>query len=47
MHSNRSCKFLSLLQYELKDILMEKLGIPSLIIEADHCDGRAYSDALG
>jgi len=45
MHSNRSCKFLSLLQYELKDILMEKLGIPSLIIEADHCDGRAYSDA--
>ncbi|MGQ9721329.1 MAG: 2-hydroxyacyl-CoA dehydratase subunit D [Candidatus Jordarchaeum sp.] len=45
MHSNRSCKFLSLLQYELKDILMEQLGIPSLIIEGDHCDGRAYSDA--
>jgi len=45
MHSNRSCKFLSLLQYELKDILMEELGIPSLILEGDHCDGRAYSDA--
>jgi benzoyl-CoA reductase/2-hydroxyglutaryl-CoA dehydratase subunit BcrC/BadD/HgdB len=45
MHSNRSCKFLSILEYELKDLLMEKLGIPSLIIEGDHCDGRAYSDA--
>ena len=44
MHSDRSCKAYSLMQYDLAKILAEESNIPVLIIEADHCDSRAYAD---
>ena len=44
-HSNRSCKRFSLGQYELKEALLQELGVPSLVIEADHSDPGVYSEA--
>jgi benzoyl-CoA reductase/2-hydroxyglutaryl-CoA dehydratase subunit BcrC/BadD/HgdB len=44
-HSNRSCKRLSLGQYELKEALLQERDIPSLIIEADQADPNAYSES--
>ena len=45
MHSNRSCKPYSVGQYDIRRIVTEQTGKPGLIIEADHCDPRAYDDA--
>ncbi len=45
MHSNRSCKPYSLGQYDLQKRVMDELGIPTLIIEADMVDERAFSEA--
>ncbi len=44
MHSNRSCRAYSFGQYELAKALMEKHDIPTLMIEADMNDSRAWSD---
>jgi bcr-type benzoyl-CoA reductase subunit B len=44
IHSARSCKPYSVGQYDLKRLLMERLGIPSVVIEADIADSRAYSE---
>jgi benzoyl-CoA reductase/2-hydroxyglutaryl-CoA dehydratase subunit BcrC/BadD/HgdB len=44
MHSNRSCKPYSLGQYDIRRIVSEATGVPGLVIEADHCDARAYSE---
>jgi bcr-type benzoyl-CoA reductase subunit B len=44
IHSARSCKPYSVGQYDLKRLLMERLGVPSVIIEADIADSRAYSE---
>lgn len=44
IHSARSCKPYSVGQYDLKRILMERLEIPSVVIEADITDFRAYSE---
>lgn len=44
IHSARSCKPYSVGQYDLKRLLLERLGIPSVIIEADITDSRAYSE---
>ena len=44
MHSDRSCKPYSFMQYDLARILTDERDIPTLIIEADHCDSRAYAD---
>ncbi len=44
IHSARSCKPYSVGQYDLKRLLTERLGIPSVIIEADIADSRAYSE---
>ncbi|HPO16208.1 MAG TPA: 2-hydroxyacyl-CoA dehydratase family protein [Candidatus Hydrogenedentes bacterium] len=44
MHSNRSCRAYSFGQYELAKRLMQKHGIPSLMLEADMNDSRAWSD---
>ncbi len=44
IHSARSCKPYSVGQYDLKRLLMERLGIPSVVIEADITDSRAYSE---
>lgn len=44
MHSNRSCKPYSFGQYDIKDEVSRRTGLPGLMIEADMCDTRAYSD---
>jgi len=44
IHSARSCKPYSVGQYDLKRLLMERLGLPSVVIEADITDSRVYSE---
>ena len=44
MHSARSCKPYSVGQYDLKRLLTDRLQIPSVVIEADIADPRAYSE---
>ncbi len=44
IHSARSCKPYSVGQYDQKRILLERLSIPSVVIEADIADERAYSE---
>lgn len=44
IHSARSCKPYSVGQYDLKRLLMDRLGVPSVVIEADITDARAYSE---
>ncbi len=44
VHSDRSCKPYSVGQYDLKRLLGERLGINSVVIEADMTDSRAYSE---
>ena len=44
IHSARSCKPYSVGQYDIKRLLMERLNIPSVVIEADITDFRAYSE---
>ncbi len=45
MHSNRSCKPYSLGQYDLQKMVMDQLGIPTLIIEADMVDERHFAES--
>ena len=42
IHSARSCKPYSVGQYDLARILMDRLAIPSVVIEADITDSRVY-----
>jgi benzoyl-CoA reductase/2-hydroxyglutaryl-CoA dehydratase subunit BcrC/BadD/HgdB len=44
VHSARSCKPYSVGQYDLARLLRERLGIPSVIIEADITDYRVFSE---
>ena len=44
IHSARSCKPYSVGQYDMKRLLMERLGVPSVVIEADITDSRVYSE---
>ncbi len=44
MHSNRSCKPYSLGQYDIMRQVSQRSGVPGVIIEADMCDSRAYSE---
>jgi benzoyl-CoA reductase/2-hydroxyglutaryl-CoA dehydratase subunit BcrC/BadD/HgdB len=44
IHSARSCKPYSVGQYDLKRLLMKRVGVPSVIIEADITDSRVYSE---
>ncbi|NIO04175.1 MAG: 2-hydroxyglutaryl-CoA dehydratase [Proteobacteria bacterium] len=44
IHSARSCKPYSVGQYDMKRLLMERLGVLSVIIEADITDFRVYSE---
>jgi len=43
MHCNRSCKPYSLGQYAIKRAVMERTGLPGLIIESDMCDARSFA----
>jgi bcr-type benzoyl-CoA reductase subunit B len=45
MHSNRSCKPYSFGQYDIRRIIQEKRGIPTLMLEADMVDERSFSES--
>lgn len=44
LHSDRSCKPYSIGQLSQRDELSRELGIPALLIEADHNDPRSFSE---
>jgi bcr-type benzoyl-CoA reductase subunit B len=44
VHSARSCKPYSVGQYDIRRLLMARLGIPSVVIEADIADSRVFSE---
>jgi bcr-type benzoyl-CoA reductase subunit B len=44
-HSNRSCKPYSLGQYDIQKLIQKKVGIPTLMIEADMVDERMFSES--
>lgn len=44
-HQNRSCKRFSMGQRDLARTIQEKIGVPSLFIESDMADPRAYAEA--
>lgn len=46
-HSDRSCKPFSLVQPELKRLLQERKGVPSLLLEGDHNDQRLFDRQRG
>ena len=43
-HSNRSCRPYSLGQYDIKEMLTERTGVPGILIEADMNDERTYAE---
>lgn len=45
LHSNKSCLPITLGQMDVERALQEELGVPSVIIEADHMDPRNFSIA--
>lgn len=45
LHSNKSCAPISLGQMDIKRALQDELGIPSVVIDADHMDERNFSMA--
>ncbi|MBW2277755.1 MAG: 2-hydroxyacyl-CoA dehydratase, partial [Deltaproteobacteria bacterium] len=47
LHSDRSCKPYSLGQIDQRDRLVNEVGVPALLLEADHSDPRSYSDEQG
>lgn len=46
IHSNRSCKADSLGSLDLQRVVESRLGVPVLMLEGDHTDPRAVSDAV-
>jgi len=44
LHSDRSCKPYSIGQVDQRDRLIRECGVPTLLLEADHNDPRAYSE---
>ncbi|MDP2936691.1 MAG: 2-hydroxyacyl-CoA dehydratase family protein [Dehalococcoidia bacterium] len=44
-HANRSCKPLSTAQQEMQRVLLERVGVPGLLLEGDHADPRGFSPA--
>lgn len=44
LHSDRSCKPYSLGQIDQRDRLVNDLGVPALLLEADHNDPRSFSE---
>ncbi len=43
MHANRSCKPFSLTQPDLRDMLRDEMGLPTLILEADMANSRLFN----
>jgi benzoyl-CoA reductase/2-hydroxyglutaryl-CoA dehydratase subunit BcrC/BadD/HgdB len=44
LHSDRSCKPYSLGQMDQRERLVNQVGVPALLLDADHSDPRAFSD---
>ncbi len=44
-HQNHSCKRFAMGQKDAAEVIQEKLGIPSLFIDSDMADPRAFSEA--
>ncbi len=44
LHSDRSCKPYSVGQIDQRERLQTELGLPALLLEADHNDSRVYAD---
>lgn len=44
LHSDRSCKPYSLGQIDQRDRLVNDVGVPALLLEADHNDPRAFAE---
>ena len=44
LHSDRSCKPYSLGQMDQRERLVNEVGVPALLLDADHSDPRAFSD---
>lgn len=44
-HSNRSCKPYSFGQYDIQRMVQKKLGLPTLMIEADMVDERSFAES--
>ncbi|MGM0577096.1 MAG: 2-hydroxyacyl-CoA dehydratase subunit D [Myxococcota bacterium] len=47
LHSDRSCKPYSIGQMDQADRLVREVGVPALLLEADHNDPRAFSAEQG
>ncbi len=45
LHSDRSCKPYSVGQMDQRDRILKEEGVPALLLEADHADSRAFSEA--
>jgi benzoyl-CoA reductase/2-hydroxyglutaryl-CoA dehydratase subunit BcrC/BadD/HgdB len=43
LHRNKSCVPITLGQMDIKRALEQELGVPSVIIDADHMDDRNFS----
>jgi benzoyl-CoA reductase/2-hydroxyglutaryl-CoA dehydratase subunit BcrC/BadD/HgdB len=43
LHSNKSCKPITLGQMLIKEALKRELGLPAVVIDADHMDARHFS----
>ena len=44
LHSDRSCKPYSIGQIDQRDRISRELGVPALLLEADHNDPRAFAE---
>lgn len=44
LHSDRSCKPYSIGQIDQRDRLIREVGVPALLLEADHNDPRSFSE---
>lgn len=44
LHSDRSCKPYSLGQIDQRDLIVDRVGVPALLLEADHNDPRVWSE---
>lgn len=47
LHSDRSCKPYSLGQMDQRERLVNEIGVPALLLDADHSDPRAYAEKQG
>ena len=45
MHSSRTCRLMSIGQYDFIDMMERRFGIPGVMIGADQADTNCYSEA--